>query len=89
MTAEQLLPELIPYWQAAGFQFEPETDRSWLLQLTSLISASLSRLDECVEISRTFFTDTVMLNEEATAKVAQPGAKEVLTRSLLLSLNCF
>jgi glutamyl-tRNA synthetase len=79
MPAEQLLPELIPYWQAAGFQFDPETDRSWLLQLTSLISASLARLDECVEISRTFFTDTVMLNEEATAKVAQPGAKEVLT----------
>jgi glutamyl-tRNA synthetase len=79
MSAEQLLPELIPYWQAAGFQFDPETDRAWLLQLTSLIGASLSRLDECVEISRTFFTDTVMLNEEATAKVAQPGAKEVLT----------
>ncbi|WP_295615016.1 glutamate--tRNA ligase [Chamaesiphon sp. GL140_3_metabinner_50] len=79
MTAEQLLPELIPYWQAAGFKFDPETDRSWLLQLTSLIGASLARLDECVEISRTFFTDTVTLNEEATAKVTQPGAKEVLT----------
>ncbi|WP_310485190.1 glutamate--tRNA ligase [Chamaesiphon sp. VAR_48_metabat_403] len=79
MTAEQLLPELIPYWQAAGFKFDPVTDRSWLLQLTSLIGASLARLDECVEISRTFFTDTVTLNEEATAKVTQPGAKEVLT----------
>ncbi len=79
MPAEQLLPELIPYWQAAGFKFDPETDRSWLLQLTSLIGASLARLDECVEISRTFFTDTVTLNEEATAKVTQPGAKEVLT----------
>jgi glutamyl-tRNA synthetase len=73
------LPALIPYWQAAGFKFDPETDRSWLLQLTSLIGDSLARLDECVEISRTFFTDTVTLNEEATAKVSQPGAKEVLT----------
>ncbi|WP_310488187.1 glutamate--tRNA ligase [Chamaesiphon sp. VAR_69_metabat_338] len=79
MPAEQLLPELIPYWQAAGFQFDPAADRAWLLQLTSLIGASLARLDECVEISRTFFTDSVTLNEEATAKVAQPGAKEVLT----------
>ncbi len=78
MPTEQLLPELIPYWQAAGFKFDPATDRSWLLQLTSLIGASLARLDECVEISRTFFTDTVTLDEEATAKVAQPGAKEVL-----------
>lgn len=79
MPAEQLLPELIPYWQAAGFEFDLETDRGWLLQLTSLIGASLARLDECVEISRTFFTDTITLNDEATAKVTQPGAKEVLT----------
>jgi glutamyl-tRNA synthetase len=79
MPAEQLLPELIPYWQAAGFQFDSAADRAWLLQLTSLIGASLARLDECVEISRTFFTDSVTLNEEATAKVTQPGAKEVLT----------
>lgn len=79
MPAEELLPALIPYWQAAGFKFDPETDRAWLLQLTSLIGDSLARLDECVEISRTFFTDTVTLNEEAAAKVAQPGAKEVLT----------
>lgn len=79
LPAEQLLPALIPYWQTAGFQFDPAADRAWLLQLTSLIGASLARLDECVEISRTFFTDTVTLNEEATAKLAQPGAKEVLT----------
>ncbi|WP_309733610.1 glutamate--tRNA ligase [Chamaesiphon sp. OTE_75_metabat_556] len=78
MSAEQLLPELIPYWQAAGFEFDPDADRAWLLQLTSLIGASLARLDECVEISRTFFTDSVTLNEEAAAKVTQPGAKEVL-----------
>ncbi len=78
MPAEQLLPELIPYWQAAGFEFGADVDRAWLLQLTSLIGASLTRLDACVEISRTFFTDSVTLNEEATAKVTQPGAKEVL-----------
>jgi glutamyl-tRNA synthetase len=86
MSAAELLPELIPYWQAAGFQFDPEADRAWLLQLTSLIGASLARLDECVEISRTFFTDTMTLNEEATAKVSQPGAKEVLT-SLLTAMK--
>jgi glutamyl-tRNA synthetase len=86
MPAEELLPELIPYWQAAGFQLDPATDRSWLLQLTSLIGASLERLDGCVEISRTFFTTTATLNEEAAAKVSQPGAKEVLT-SLLTALK--
>jgi glutamyl-tRNA synthetase len=86
MPAEELLPELIPYWQAAGFQLDPDADRSWLLQLTSLIGASLERLDGCVEISRTFFTATATLNEEAAAKVSQPGAKEVLT-SLLTALK--
>jgi glutamyl-tRNA synthetase len=86
MPAEELLPQLIPYWQAAGYKFEPEVDRSWLLQLTSLIGASLERLDGCVDISRTFFTPTATLNEEAIAKVTQPGAKEVLT-SLLTALK--
>jgi glutamyl-tRNA synthetase len=86
MPAEVLVEELIPYWQAAGYQFEPHADRAWLLQLTALIGASLARLDECVEISRTFFTPTATLNEEATAKVNQPGAKEVLT-SLVTALK--
>jgi glutamyl-tRNA synthetase len=86
MPPEELVEELIPYWQAAGYQFEHNTDRSWLLELTSLIGASLARLDECVEISRTFFTDTVTPNEEAIAKIAQPGAKEVLT-SLVTALK--
>ena len=86
MPAEQLLPALIPYWQAAGFKLDPDADRAWLLQLTSLIGASLARLDECVEISRVFFTDTVTLDEEAATKIAQPGAKEVLT-SLLMAMQ--
>ena len=86
LPAEELLPQFIPYWQAAGFQLDPDADRAWLLQLTNLIGASLERLDGCVEISRTFFTTAVTLNEEAAAKVSQPGAKEVLT-SLLTTLK--
>jgi glutamyl-tRNA synthetase len=82
LPAEQLVEELIPYWQAAGYQFDQVADRSWLVQLTSLIGASLARLDECVEISRTFFTPTATLNEEATAQLAQPGVREVLTELL-------
>jgi glutamyl-tRNA synthetase len=79
MPAEQLVELLIPYWQGAGFEFDRDRDRAWLLALTSLIGASLARLDECVEMSRTFFTATATPNEEATAKLSQPGAKEVLT----------
>lgn len=86
MPAEQLVEELIPYWQGAGYQFDPVVDRAWLLQLTSLIGASLARLDECVEISRTFFTPSATLNEEAQAQLNQVGVGEVLT-SLLTALK--
>jgi glutamyl-tRNA synthetase len=79
MPAAQLVEELIPYWQTAGYQLDRDRDRSWLLDLTSLIGPSLARLDECVEMSRTFFTPTATANEEAAAKLSQPGAKEVLT----------
>ncbi len=82
LPAAELVEELIPYWQNAGYQFDPVVDRSWLVQLTSLIGASLARLDECVEISRTFFTPTATLNEEAIAQLAQPGVREVLTELL-------
>ena len=84
MPAEQLVEELIPYWQAAGFEFNPTTDRAWLLQLTSLIGPSIARLDECVAISRTFFIPTATLNEEAQAQLAQAGVAEILTNILTL-----
>jgi glutamyl-tRNA synthetase len=86
MPAEQLVEELMPYWEAAGYEFDRVTDRAWLLQLTSLIGASLARLDECVEMSRTFFTPTATLNEEATAQLAQAGVTEVLG-SLLVAIK--
>ncbi len=86
MPSAQLVEELIPYWEAAGYKFDRDADRAWLLQLTTLIGQSLARLDECVEMSRTFFTPTATLNEEATAQLQQPGAKEVLT-SLLVALK--
>jgi glutamyl-tRNA synthetase len=81
----ELVSALIPYWQAAGYQFDPDRDRPWLLQLTALIGPSLTRLDECVAMGKTFFTPTTDLNDEAQAQLQQPGAKEVLTaiRSIL------
>ena len=86
LPSEQLVEELIPYWVGAGYQLDREVDRPWLLQLTSLIGASLAKLDECVEMSRTFFTPTATFNEEAQAQLNQDGVKEVLA-SLLTALN--
>jgi glutamyl-tRNA synthetase len=75
----ELVELFIPYWQAAGFKFDASVDRDWLLQLTALVGPSLSRLDQCVDISRTFFAPTAALNEEASAQLTQAGAKDVLS----------
>jgi glutamyl-tRNA synthetase len=86
MPAEELVELLIPYWQEAGYQFNPTSDRGWLLQLTRLIGPSLVRLAECVEMTATFFTPTATPNEEAQAQLSQAGVKEILT-SLLNGLQ--
>lgn len=79
VPAPELLQQLVPYWQAAGFEFNLETDRPWLERLVVLIAPSLTRLDEAVEMSRMFFTPTVQSNEEAIAQLQQPQAKAILT----------
>ncbi|HEY9694691.1 MAG TPA: glutamate--tRNA ligase [Oculatellaceae cyanobacterium] len=78
MPVDQLTDQLIPYWQAAGYKFDPEGDRTWLEQISALIGASLNRLEEAVEMSKVFFTQTVEYNEEAAAQLQQPGAADVV-----------
>ncbi len=78
MPVDQLTDQLIPYWQAAGYEFDPKSDRTWLEQISALIGASLNRLEEAVEMSKVFFTQTVEYNEEAVAQLQQPGATDVV-----------
>ena len=78
MSAAEMAEQLIPYWQAAGFEFDPVGDRSRLEQIAALIGQSLHRLQEAVEMSRIFFTQTVDYNEEAVNQLQQAGAGEVL-----------
>ena len=78
MSAAEMTEQLIPYWQAAGFEFDPAGDGSWLEQISALIGQSLHRLQEAVEMSRIFFTQTVDYNEEAGVQLQQAGAGEVL-----------
>ena len=79
MPSEELLTLIIPYWQEAGYQFDAETDKSWLLQLTSLIAPSLTRLTDAVKESTLFFTESVTITDEAMDLLKQEGVKEVLT----------
>lgn len=79
LPVPELTDRLIPYWQAAGFEFDPVSDRPWLEQLVNLIGPSLTRLPDAVEMSRVFFTQTVELNEEAGAHMQQAAAGDALS----------
>ena len=78
MPVAQLTDLLIPYWQAAGYEFDPVSDRSWLEPLTSVIGPSLTRLTDAVEMSRLFFIKPLDYSEEAVAQLNQEGAVTAL-----------
>jgi glutamyl-tRNA synthetase len=78
MSPEELLPQLVPYWQAAGYKFDVEADRLWLLRLTALIGASLATLKDAVAISHAYFGANAALNEEAQAQLAQVGVADIV-----------
>ncbi len=80
MSPAELLPEILPYWEKAGF--DVQRDQAWLLQLTALIGPSLETLAGAVEISRTFFTAQVTWSEEGQAQIKQAGVPEILTSFL-------
>lgn len=78
MPVPQLTDLLIPYWQKAGYEFDPEADRPWLEQITTLISQSLVRLTDAVDMCKVFFSTTVEYEEEAIAQLQQPRVAEAL-----------
>ena len=71
--AEELLPLLLPYWEQAGYGFEAETDRAWLLPLTAMIGPSLTRLKDCVELAHFFATPTLDFSEAAKDQLGKAG----------------
>lgn len=86
MPVEKLTDLLIPYWQAAGYEFDPASDRVWLEKITAVLGASLTRLKDAVEMSWLFFTQPLTYNEDATHQLQQPGSKAVL-EGVLAALN--
>jgi glutamyl-tRNA synthetase len=78
LEAEELVDTLIPYWQQAGYEFDPERDRAWLIQLVEIIAPSLKRLTDAVTESRLLFGDAIAFNDKALAQIKQNGAAEVL-----------
>lgn len=78
MPASQLVELLIPYWQAAGFEFDPVENRPWLEQLAAMIGPSLARLPEAVDMSRMLFIESVEFTPEAVDQLKKEGASEVV-----------
>ncbi len=78
MPSDDLLSLLIPYWQEAGYQFDTGADKQWLLDLTTLLAPSLTRLTDGVKDGALFFVDGVTIASDAQEFVAQDGAKAVL-----------
>jgi len=78
MPVPQLTDLLIPYWQKAGYEFDTEADRTWLEQIAALISQSLVRLTDAVDMCKLFFSTTVEYEEEAIAQLQQPRVAEAL-----------
>lgn len=78
MPADKLVDLLIPYWQEAGFEFDPKSDRAWLEQMAAVIGPSLTRLPEAVDMTRIFFTESVEFSAEATEQMKKAGVAEVV-----------
>jgi glutamyl-tRNA synthetase len=78
IPAEQLVNLLIPQWQQAGYEFDPEQDRSWLVQLTQIIAPSLTRLPDAIKESRLLFGNAITFDEKGLAQIQQDGVAEVL-----------
>ncbi|MEH2160867.1 MAG: glutamate--tRNA ligase [Nostoc sp.] len=75
---DKLTDLLIPFWEAAGYKFDGGRDRSWLEQLVTLISQSLTRLVDAVAQSQLFFSDTVEFSEEGSTQLKQEGSTTVI-----------
>jgi glutamyl-tRNA synthetase len=86
MPVAKLTDLLIPYWQAAEYEFDPVGDRSWLEQVASLIGPSLTRLTDAVEMSRLFFIKSVEYSQDGIAQLQQEGADTVL-QAILTTLD--
>ncbi len=77
-SPEDLLELILPYLQDAGYGFDEESDRNWLLKLSALVGPSLARLKDCIELSRFFFTPTMDFADAAVEQLKKEGVAEAM-----------
>jgi glutamyl-tRNA synthetase len=85
MPVEKVTELLIPYWQAAGYEFDPHRDRAWLEQIAALVAPSLSRLDEAVDMTRYLFKP-LEFTDDAKAQLQQEGSATAI-QAILESMD--
>jgi glutamyl-tRNA synthetase len=85
MPVEKITELLIPYWQAAGYEFDPQRDRAWLEQIAALVAPSLARLDEAVDMARYLFKP-LDFTEDAKSQLQQEGSATAI-RAILESMD--
>ncbi|MFK8184587.1 MAG: glutamate--tRNA ligase [Phormidesmis sp.] len=76
--AEALLPQLMPYWQEAGYDFDAEANKDWLMPLATMIGPSLTRLKDCVELAHFFASPTLEFSEKAKEQLGKDGVAEAM-----------
>ena len=76
--AEELLPMLMPYWDEADYGFDEQTDKDWLLPLTTMIAPSLTRLKDCVELGHFFAKPTMEFSDKAKKQLRSEGVAEAM-----------
>lgn len=77
-SPDDLLPLMVPYLAEAGYEFDVEADRDWLLKLAALAGPSLTRLTDCVELSRFFFTPTLDFADAAVEQLQKDGVADAM-----------
>ena len=77
-SPEDLLELIAPYLKEAGYEFEVMTDRPWLLKLSTLVGPSLTRLKDCVDLSRFFFTPTMQFANAAVEQLKKDGVADAM-----------
>jgi glutamyl-tRNA synthetase len=88
----ELVVRMLPFMEKAGLATasDVEARREWFVELASLVSERVKRLDEIVSWVRFFFTDQVAIDVDAAETVlGAPGVRGALaaTRDCLASLQ--
>lgn len=78
LPAADLVDQMLPYWQEAGYALDAVADRSWLEQIATVIGPSLEVLSDCVDMTRYLFVQDIDITEDAQKHLGNDGVVPAL-----------